>query len=232
MADPRIDKWTSWIDGKIKNEVLAMHLHRFAWQESMNVAKDNTDLPHSYWWEYLYETYAVTQAAAIRRQVDKGRRVISLLRLLEGVEKDARAITRAYWIDTLWRADDQLDRYQAGRQWDEHYGGDVGDHLDPAIPKADGAALRAAGEDVKKYVDENIAHTAAEPSVAEVTLSVEDVHRAMDAFADVFRRYYGLFTASTQATLTPILPHDFFAVFRQPWMREGYKPPSGPFYDA
>lgn len=48
----------------------------------------------------------------------------------------------------------------------------------------------------------------------------------------MFRRYYGLFTASTLATLTPILQHDFFAVFRRPWMREEYLPPSGPFYEA
>lgn len=124
------------------------------------------------------------------------------------------------------------DRYQAGKQWDEHYGGNVGEHLDPAIPKADAAALWAAGEEVKKYVDENIAHTAANPSAAEVTIDVDDVHRALDTFGGLFRRYYGLFTASTLPTLTPILQHDFFAVFKQPWMRKGYQPPSGPFYDA
>jgi hypothetical protein len=77
--------------------------------------------------------------------------------------------------------------------------------LDPAIPKVDAAAGGTAGEGVKKCVD---------------------------TLAEVFRRCNGLFTASTFATLTPILQHDFFAAFRQPWMREGYAPPSGPFYDA
>ena len=75
-----------------------------------------------------------------------------------GIEAGASAITRTYWIDTLWKADDRIERSIAGSQWDQRYAGSVGDHLDPAIPMADAAALRAAGEDVKKYVDENIAH--------------------------------------------------------------------------
>jgi hypothetical protein len=232
MADTRIVTWTSWIDGTIKNEFLTMHLHRHAWQEATKLVEDNAELPDSYWWEFMYETYAITQAAAIRRQVDVRRDTASLLRLLNAVQRGTSEITRAYWIDTLWKAEDRIDREMARRQWDEHYGGHVGDHLDPAIPKADAAAIVKAGEDVKQYVDTNIAHTSADPVVRQVTIKVADVHQAMDTLAEIFRRYYGLFTASTLATLTPILQHDFFAVFRQPWMRKEYAPPSGPFYDA
>lgn len=231
MTD-RIATWTTWIDGTIKNEFHTMHLHRYAWQEATKLVEDNADLPDSYWWEFMYETYAITQAAAIRRQVDVRRGTTSLLRLLNAVQTHAREITRAYWIETVWEAEDPIDRQMARRQWDEHFGGNVGDHLDPAIPKADAVAVSAAGEDVKKYVDTNIAHTSADPVAREVTIKVDDVHQAMDTLGKVFRRYYGLFTASTLATLTPILQHDFFAVFRQPWMREGYTPPSSPFYDA
>lgn len=232
MTDTRIARWAAWIDGSIKNEFVTMHLHRFAWQETARLVEDNAELPESYWWEFMYETYAITQAAAIRRQVDVRRHAGSLLRFLMEVEKGAAAVTRTYWVETLWEADDQNERAHAGRQWDEHFGGKVGDHLDPAIPRADAAALRAAGEDVKKYVDENVAHVSPDPVAAEVTLSVGDVHRAMDTCAELFARYHFLFTASTFATLTPVLQHDFFAVFRQPWMRKGYTPPSGPFYRA
>jgi hypothetical protein len=232
MPDARIERWTAWIDGSIKNEFLTMHLHRYAWQETVRLVEDNTELPESYWWEFMYETYAITQAAAIRRQVDVRGDAGSLLRFLMEVEKGAAAITRAYWVDVLWAAEDRIDRMMAGRQWDQHFGGNVGDHLDPDIPRADAAALRSAGEDVKKYVDENVAHLSADPVSAAVTLTVGDVHHAMDTCAELFRRYHSLFTASTLATLTPILQHDFFAVFRQPWMRKGYTPPSGPLYQA
>ncbi len=232
VADARIEKWTTWIDGTIKNELLTMHLHRFAWQEATKLIEDNAELPESYWWEFMYETYAITQAAAVRRQADVRRDVVSLARFLMDVRKGAAAITRTYWIDTLWEARDQIDRTVAGRQWDVHYGGSVGDYLDPAIPKKDFETLIAAAEDVKKYVDENIAHASADPVARQVTVAVSDVHPAMDTFGELFGRYYTLLTASTLATLTPIPQHDFFAVFRQPWMREGYTTSSGPFYRA
>jgi hypothetical protein len=109
----------------------------------------------------------------------------------------------------LWKAEDRIDRGMARRQWGEHYGGNVGDHLDPAIPKADAATVSTAGEDVKKYMDTNIAHASADPVARQVTIKVDGVHQAMDTLAEVFRRYYGLFTPSTLATLTPTLQQDF-----------------------
>ena len=180
MTDPRIATWTTWIDGTIKNEFLTMHLHRYAWQEATKLVEDNAELPDSYWWEFMYETYAITQAAAIRRQVDVRRDAASLLRLLNAVQRGAGEIRRTYWIDILWKAEDRIDRDMARRQWDEHYGGTAGDHLDPAIPKADAAAVITAGEDVKKYVDTNIAHASADPVARQVTIKVDDVHQAMD----------------------------------------------------
>ncbi len=224
MTDSRIQKWTGWIDGTIKNELVTMHLHRYVWQEVTKLVEDNTELPDSYWWEFMLDTYTTTQATAVRRQADRRRDVVSLKRLLIEVQGRASAITRAYWIETLWKAEDHGERVVAGRQWDEHYGGSVGGHLDPAIPRGDLARLDTAAEEVKNYVDMNVAHTSADPVAREVTLNVGDVHRAMDDVARVFRRYYGLFTASTLLTLTPFLQHDFFGVFRQAWMREGYQP--------
>lgn len=178
MTESQFMRWTTWIDGTIKNEFLTMHLHRYAWQEVTKLVEDNAGLPDSYWWEFMYETYAITQAAAIRRQVDVRRGTTSLLRLLNAVRTGARGVTRSYWIDTVWNADDPIERDIAGRQWDEHYGGDAGDHLDPEIPRADAAAV-SAGEGVKRYVDTNIAHTSADPVARQVTIRVEDLHQSM-----------------------------------------------------
>jgi hypothetical protein len=52
MADHRIDKWTGWIDGRIKTNVLTMHLHRDAWGKVTNILQKNGQLPDSYWWEF------------------------------------------------------------------------------------------------------------------------------------------------------------------------------------
>lgn len=67
MAHQRIEEWRGWIDGQIKDEVLTMHLHRDTWSQTQAIIAANLGLPESYWWESMADTYAVTQAVAVRR---------------------------------------------------------------------------------------------------------------------------------------------------------------------
>ena len=58
VADPRIEKWTGWIDGPIRNNVFTMYLQRHAWQEVAEMLQENSEnLPHSYWWQFMVDTY-------------------------------------------------------------------------------------------------------------------------------------------------------------------------------
>src|SRR4051794_21594734 len=95
-VDPRIADWTGRIDGKVKAEVIRMHHHRSAWDRVSAMLSDNADLPHSYWWEFMFETYAITQASAVRRQADNRKDVDSLMRVIMDVRKGAAALTRTW----------------------------------------------------------------------------------------------------------------------------------------
>lgn len=88
MTDQRIAKWQGWIDGTIKNNVLTMHLQRDAWRKVSKMLQDNGQLPESYWWEFMRDTYATTQAVAVRRQADTHKDVASLGKLIEEVTED------------------------------------------------------------------------------------------------------------------------------------------------
>jgi hypothetical protein len=70
MADQRIETWTEWINGTINNNVLTMHVQRATWREVVEILQANSQLPDSYWWEFMRDTYATTQASAVRRQAD------------------------------------------------------------------------------------------------------------------------------------------------------------------
>lgn len=70
-----------------------MHLHREAFQRVGNIVRTNGRLPESYFWEYLRDTCAVTQAVAIRRQAEQGPRVCSLGRLLLEISEDSKRVT-------------------------------------------------------------------------------------------------------------------------------------------
>jgi hypothetical protein len=203
-----------------------MHHHKSAWDRVAAVLAENSDLPASYWWEFMFETYTMSQASAVRRQADTRKDVNSLMRLIMNVRTGAPAVTREWWVDTLWRPRQPIERMEAERQWSTYFGGTVGDHLDPAIPKADAADLEKAAAEVKRYVDEHIAHTSAAPTEPAVALALADLHEAMKTVDRLFRRYYGLFKCAGFTTTTPVEQDDFYAVFRVPWMRPGYVPKS------
>jgi hypothetical protein len=233
MANQRIEKWTRWMDGTIKSNVMTMHLHRDAYRKVSEMLTANADnLPESYWWEFMRDTYATTQAVAVRRQADAHPDVASLGKLIEQVRDDAGRITREFWLG-LWQEPgeppynpdnihDRLMRVRAERGWNDQYAGSVGTHLDPAIPAADFDRLRDIAAKVKGYVDQHVAHADAAVVSAKVTLTLAEVHDAVDVIGDLFGKYYNLLTASFFTDYVPAIQHDWMAAFRVPWMRPGW----------
>jgi len=218
--DERVAKWKRWCEETIDRNVLTMYLHRYVSNEVGRILEDNEQqLPESYWWEFMRDTYGTTQAVAVRRQADTHKDVASLGKLIEEIGCDASRITRDFWLG-LWNFDDDrfgVKRAMAEQAWAEHYGGGVGRHLDPAIPEADLDALSTGAAKVKRYVDKHVAH--AEPVSAEVTLTLGEVHDAIDVIGHLFKKYYNLLTAGSYVELEPAIQDDWKAVFRVPWMR-------------
>jgi hypothetical protein len=112
-------------------------------------------------------------------------------------------------------------------QWNEVFGDEVGVHLDPAIPAGDLKQLSEGSKAVKKHLDKHIARSE-DPGLrpkdpgstpAEATLSLDEVHEAIDVIGEVFTRYYSRFEAAGMVTLEPQIEHDWLAPFREPSIR-------------
>jgi hypothetical protein len=241
MADPRIEKWRRWFEQGITNDIYTMHLERFAWKRMEEIVNGNSAVKgtESYLWEFLFNTYAKTQAIAVRRQADTDDQVASLGRLILEVGETPTLLTRDWWL-SLWSEDgDGDDPYWqrvAEDAWAEHYAGEVGDHLDPAIAAIDLVELREGSQTVKEYVDRNVAHLDARmisssdgpptatppdaPTRRGSNLTLNEVHDAIDLIGRLFQKYGHLLTAASWAELTPVLQHDWEAVFRIPWIRD------------
>jgi AbiU2 len=233
MAEDLIEKWTRWIGKPIHADVITMNHRRQIWRGLGEVIRDHGSLPDSAFWQYYIDIYAATQAMAVRRQGDLDRRVASLARLLSQIAKHAELVTPEWWIG-LWNieANDDYKLAYARGQWDHTFGGEVGVHLDPAVPRADLKRLRNESNAVKKYVDKHIAHSEdpgppKDPGTAppETTLTVDEVDHAIDVIGEIFTRYYSLFTAAGMAFLEPAIQHDWLAPFRQPWIPPGKTQP-------
>lgn len=215
--DERVARWTSWVrtNGAIHLNVVTMHLHRAAWRQVQEIVVANGSLPDSYWWEFLRDTYATTQVTAVRRQTDVRRDAASLARLLVELRPRPQLLSRELALAPV--ADrDWIRQAMAAKVWDEHAGG--GDFISRDIVDADTATLNDAAGEVTRYVNEHVAHTKAQPVPAEVTVTLDDVHDAVDQIAQVFRRY-SLLLAGGAGGLEPVIQHDWLAVFRVPWIK-------------
>jgi hypothetical protein len=218
MTHQRIEKWRGWIDGQIKDEVLTMHLHRDTWTQTQAIIAANPGLPESYWWEFMGDTYAVTQAVAVRRQVDIHKDVASLGKLVSELADEPQILTQAFWVG-LWDAKDPIDVAFAERAWREQFGGETVKHLDPAIPREDLANAEKLASGVKRYVDRHLAHSDRSPVPASSLPTLADVHAVIDLLGHLFKKYYNLLTAASWGTLIPVLQHDWKAAFREPWIQ-------------
>jgi hypothetical protein len=248
LTDHRIEKWRHWLEKGISNDIYGMNLRRFAWKRMEEIARANETLSatESYFWEFQFEIYAATQAVAVRRQTDAyDNQVASLGRLIQEIRETPEIVTREWWIG-LWGQDEtrpvekELIQEEAGRAWDEHYAGNVGEHFDPEIAKADLKKLLEGAEKVRAYVDSHVAHFDAQtiprptgqpevvPSEAPAPKggipTLNEVHDAIDLIGDLFKQYGNLMTASSWVDLVPVLQHDWERVFRIQWLPEPPEP--------
>lgn len=223
VVDSKLEKWNRWIDGPIRSNVLTMHLHRDVWRRTSEIITENDELPASYWWEFMSDVYSNSQVIAVRRQVDLDPRVSSLAMLISEIKENPELVSKSLWL-SHWEGDDDPGG-RAMRGWESAYAGDVGDHLDPAIPHSDLARLDSAGEAVRKFANKHVAHSQAYAKAPTVTLTLKDVHDAIDVIGELFAKYYEMLTAGSYVQLVPqIQGGDWTAVFRQAWQREDKEP--------
>jgi hypothetical protein len=219
VSDSKIAKWQSWLDNRIRPDLVTVYAYRDTFNEVVRIAADNEQLPDSYFWDFLRGTYATSLAVAVRRQADVDPRTITLARLLTEIASDAPRLTREFWVGMWEPGPRPIGLTVAENAFAEQWAGNMGDHLDPAIPNADLADLRSKTDAVTRYVDQHVAHSDAKPRSAIPTFA--DLDAAVDCLGYLFQKYGNLLTASMYPGLVPVHQDDWLAIFRQPWIRPG-----------
>jgi AbiU2 len=213
-ADSRVRKWKRWIENEIRAEVLGMNNQRAIYEEVGRIVKENGELPPSHFFNFLRDTYGATQALAVRRQAEVGTRVISLATLLAEIAGDPERLSREWFLSHY----DSYARAEVGVPvWAEKFGGNVGDHVDPDLVRADLGELRGGTAKTKDLVDKHLAHTDKKPLKNPPTF--KELHDAVETVNKQFQKYVLLLTVSSYATLVPVAQYDWLAIFREPWIR-------------
>lgn len=153
----------------------------------------------------------MTQSTAIRRQAEVDTRVVSLGMLLTEIAADSTRLSRRRFVSMFSR-----DREQIGDAvFSRDFAGNVGEHIDPALVRADIDLLKTRAQPVVDYVSRHVAHVDRQPVRALPTFA--ELSSAIDAIGDVFRKYVLLLTASAYMDLVPTPQTPWETVFDVPW---------------
>jgi hypothetical protein len=167
----------------------------------------------------MFDNYVVGAAMTFRRELDKAGKE-NMQTLLHEIEARPEVLSRARYR-TLWGP----NRY-------EHWGPDAAfdelpivkidadsahDHLDPEAVRADRLTLEEATESVRVYVERTYAHRArGEPG----TVTFTQFDAAIDAVAEVFKKYYTIITLKALIDTEPVPQYDTHECFTFPWIDE------------
>src|SRR5258707_279337 len=108
--DPKVAKWTAWIENEVKNDVLTLFHYRAVYRRVAEIINTREpQLPPSVFLDVWQSSYVTTQAAAVRRQADTRRDVASLGRLLVEIAARPRLLTREAFL-APWAPEDRVPR--------------------------------------------------------------------------------------------------------------------------
>lgn len=212
-ADQRYASWLEQLEHIIQ-DVYRLNHHRQLFREVADITQA-ANLPPSAFFDAVGGWYADSQTAAIRRLVDRRRRSVSLVRLLDEIRQHPDVTSRARHV-ALWNGDPHFER--EGHDNYDRFADASGERIDRLMVQADIDELNGAAAAVERYVDENIAHRALAPKAAVPTFA--ELNAAIDAIGEIVRKYASLLRAVMLAELTPVIQYDWKAPFRQPWLSE------------
>lgn len=218
--DARWNRWGAELERIIREVYTANHF-RNLWRGLIEITQA-TELPPSAIFDAFGVWYATTQTAAVRRQLDRRKDVVSLWRLLDNIARNPGTATRERHV-ALWRTDDERDfavaafKERGHENFDRFSGGRHRDTIDAALVRDDLKTLSALGGVVERYVNEAIAaneRARQVPTYAELNAAIDEIGRLVTKYASLLK-------ATILIELGPVIQHDWKAPFRQPWIPEG-----------
>lgn len=207
--DERFKKWGEWImviHNHVENAILSRHIR----QEVAAIIDANPRIQrHSSFYEWMAVGYAASGLMAVRRQLDKDRKSISLARLLSEIVAYPHVLSRARFV-RLYRPElQEIAHYD----FDMHVASGA-NHIDPTIVQNDLDALRTRARDVERYGTKRVAHF--DDKGPKNIPTFQELDNALDLIHALRVKY--LFLLWARAYQEPVWTYDWKAIFREPWI--------------
>lgn len=219
-GEQAVDKWRCWIE-RVANDVMVAVSNQRSWTELNEMWRRNRALrvPGEAR-DWIARMHADSAALAVRKQLDRDRRSVSLWRLLDDLERRARLMTLDAHLDDVER--DGIERVltQNAQSWLEP----GTQHLDPAIAARDREALEKHGRLAREWANREAAH--ADEKGARYPVTYGDLASALTAVERLTAKYTLIIRCVGYPADSGLLPHRQFdesAFFRRAWHRAEWK---------
>lgn len=221
--------WQRWCEqfDALHAPVLGLYHSRRVWRTVRAMIETNPAIQRSGIAEqWMTQCYSVCQLAAVRRQVDVRKDVVSLRRSLESLARKPSMATRTWFVSNLSTL--AMQHPGPAAVFDEFSPGGL-----PCVEKnlilADRDRLVADAESAKIVVDDSIAHQADFTAGASVPAMITwgELDTAIDTIGELYRKYYRLrHPGQVLGNLVPDLPTGWDLIFEAAWKPEGFIAPA------
>jgi hypothetical protein len=207
-------RWIRWLgkpqSGGIWDDIIPMLASRQIWERYMEIVQANPAIQSpANFHQWVRVNYVVAQALAIRRQVDRDKRTVSLRRLMDEIIDRPEVVSRERYLSLYEEAG--LGDIGA-KDWERLVGSR--DYLDPAEVEQDVADLVAASGPIRELVNKQIAHRDQQALRSDVTFN--QLHTVIDMLAELYVKYVRLLSATSTSMKVAMDAWD--EIFRHPWI--------------
>ncbi len=202
----------------IYNDVVGLFHARHMFGEFIDIVRANPKLqqPNSFL-DWLVGNYVAAVVVGIRRQADRDPRAVSMYRLLDDVARNARIVTREWYVATYVTGRRREDLRFYGAQADmtfDHFATKKGDRLSAAMVRVDQHRIRQTARRIRHYVNRRVAHR--DRRRFGTTLNYRDLNVALDALVELLQRYSVLLTGGALGQVEPIVQDNWLTLLYEP----------------
>lgn len=208
----QIEEWKKDF-GEITNDLIDIVENQHIFHRIGEIIQVNPKINQdNFFWDHLRANYSAAVVAAIARQVDEDKDVISFVRLLRDIERNHAFITKSWFADQYALT---LPRQIGERDFMANFG--AGKMLDPELVKRDIQELSAITDSIEKYRHTRIAHKTKDPTLR-TTLTFTELDVAIDHLSKLITKYQLLLNQAGMPNLMPVVQYDWEAILRVPWI--------------
>lgn len=204
-------KWKDWSE-RIKDDLMQLINYQQIHDDFIDVV--NANLEHIkanegiLFCDFVRKCYGIQAAVGIRRHIKTDDDSISLMRLIDQIEKCADQFTYEFYLKCY-----PINGYEWQKLTFNNFSVD-GNVISEQKIKDDIRELEKIGGNVTSLVDRGIAHL--DKRGIEESVTYNDLGKCLDLFNSIARKYITLLTSAGDLTLEPIIQFNWKNIFTVP----------------